>query len=77
MFAFQALAQLPIACSTVKHTASAQLPVTCSTVKHTASAQLPVTCSTVKHTASNGKLGEGLGTRLLFDNIVRMGTTKA
>ena len=75
MFAFQALAQLPItcstvkhtasaqlpiACSTVKHTASAQLPIACSTVKHTASAQLPVTCSTVKHTASNGKLGEGL-----------------
>ena len=27
-------------------------------------AQLPVTCSTVKCTASNGKLGEGLGTRL-------------
>ena len=62
MFAFQVLAQLPIACSTVKSTANAQLPVT---------------CSTVKHTASNGKLGEGLGTRLLFDNIVRMGTTKA
>ena len=27
-------------------------------------AQLPVTCSTVKRTTSDGKLGEGLGTRL-------------
>ena len=57
MFAFQALAQLPIAYSTVKHSASAQLPVT---------------CSAVKHTASNRKPSERLGTRLLFDKIVRL-----